>query len=85
MRQDWQTANRIKERAVERVLLRRKDEPVTSVGVDKKSFRQGHVYASILNDLDNNRVWDLVEGRMTKNASELFEALSGGNARELRL
>jgi len=76
MRLDWQTVNRIMERAVERGLLRREDEPITKVGVDEKSFRRGHVYASILNDLDNNRVWDLVEGRTTQNARELFETLS---------
>lgn len=76
MRLDWQTVNRIMERAVERGLLRREDEPITKAGVDEKSFRRGHVYASILNDLDNNRVWDLVEGRTTKNARELFETLS---------
>ena len=76
MRLDWQTVNRIMERAVERGLLRREDEPITKVGVDEKSFRRGHVYASILNDLENNRVWDLVEGRTTQNAKKLFETLS---------
>ena len=76
MRLDWQTVNRIMERAVERGLLRRKNEPISKVGVDEKSFRKGHVYASILNDLDNNRVWDLVEGRTKQNAKELFETLS---------
>lgn len=76
MRLDWQTVNRIMEKAVERGLLRREDEPITKVGVDEKSFRRGHVYASILNDLDRNRVWDLVEGRSTRNAMELFETLS---------
>jgi transposase len=76
MRLDWQTVNRIMERAVERGLLRREDEIITKAGVDEKSFRRGHVYASILNDLDNNRVWDLVEGRTTQNAKKLFETLS---------
>ncbi len=76
MRLDWQTVNRIMERAVERGLLRREDEVITKVGVDEKSFRRGHVYASILNDLESNRVWDLVEGRTTQNARELFETLS---------
>lgn len=76
MRLDWQTVNRIMERAVERGLLRRGDEVITKVGVDEKSFRRGHVYASLLNDLENNRVWDLVEGRTTQNARDLFETLS---------
>ncbi len=76
MRLDWQTVNRIMERAVERGLLRREEKPIKKAGVDEKSFRRGHVYASILNDLDNNRVWDLVEGRKTENARELLKTLS---------
>jgi transposase len=77
MRLDWQTVNRIMKAAVERGLARRKDEVIEYVGMDEKSFRRGHVYASVLNDLDNNRVWDLVEGRKTENARELLDTLSG--------
>jgi transposase len=76
MRLDWQTVNRIMERAVQRGLLRRGEEVISRVGVDEKSFKRGHVYASILNDLDSHRVWDLVEGRTTQNARELFETLT---------
>jgi transposase len=76
MRLAWQTVNRIMERAVERGLLRREEKPIKKAGVDEKSFRRGHVCASILNDLDNNRVWDLVEGRKTENARELLKTLS---------
>lgn len=76
MRLDWHLVNRIMKRAVERGLERRGDEPISKVGVDEKSFRRGHVYASVLNDLDENRVWDMVAGRKTENARELFETLS---------
>ena len=76
MRLDWQTVNSIMERAVERGLLRREDEVISKVGMDEKCFRKGRVYASLLNDLDNNRVWDLVEGRTTQNARELLKTLS---------
>ncbi len=77
MHLDWQTVNNIMKAAVERGLLRREDEIIEHVGIDEKSFKRGHVYASILNDLDNNRVWDLVEGRKTENALELIDALTG--------
>ena len=76
MRLDWTTVDSIMKAAVERGLERRKKEPIDYVGVDEKSFRRGHIYASILNDLDNNRVWDLKEGRKTENAKDLLETLS---------
>jgi transposase len=77
MRLDWQTVNKIVKAAVERGLLRRGDAVIEHAGIDEKSFRRGHVYASILNGLDNNRVWDLVEGRKTDNAMELLDTLTG--------
>ena len=73
---DWGTVNSIMKAAVERGLLRREKEVIEHAGMDEKSFRRGHIYASILNDLDNNRVWDLVEGRKTENARELLDTLS---------
>jgi transposase len=76
MRLDWGTVDGIMKRAVDRGLLRREKEVIEYVGVDEKSFRRGHIYASILNDLDKNRVWELVEGRKTENAMELFGTLS---------
>jgi len=76
MRLDWQTVNNIMGKAVKQGLLRRENEVIEHVGMDEKSFRRGHTYASILNDLDNNRVWDLVEGRKTDNAKELLDTLS---------
>jgi len=41
----------------------------------QKSFRRGHVYATMLNDLDGGRVWDLVEGRKEEQARELLQEL----------
>jgi transposase len=76
MRLDWSTVNSIMKAAVKRGLQRREAEPVAHLGMDEKSFRRGHVYASILNDLDNNRVWDLVEGRKTENAVALLDTLT---------
>ena len=76
MRLDWGTVNTIMKAAVERGLLRREKEVIEHAGMDEKSFRHGHIYASILNDLEHNRVWDLVEGRKTENAVELLGTLS---------
>lgn len=76
MRLDWSTVNSIMKAAVDRGLVRREAQPVARMGIDEKSFRRGHVYASVLNDLDNNRVWDLVEGRKTENAEALLDTLA---------
>jgi transposase len=75
MRLDWTTVHSIMKAAVERGMERRKKDPIDYAGIDEKSFRRGQTYASILNDLDNNRVWDLKEGRKTENAKALLETL----------
>jgi len=76
MRLDWQTVDKIMKDAVERGLVRRDAEVIQHVGIDEKCYRRRHVYASLLNDLDNNRVWDMVEGRKTDNARDLLMTLS---------
>ena len=73
---DWHTVDGIMKASVERGLKRRGEEKIEHAGIDEKSFRRGHVYASILNDLDGDRVWDLVEGRKEDNAFALLETLS---------
>ncbi len=72
---DWDTAQRIMERAVERGLRRRGLEAVRYVGVDEKSFRKGHRYVSTLNDLEGGRVIEVVEGRDEQSARKLWESL----------
>lgn len=71
----WSTADTIMKRAVERGLERRDDEPIKHLGIDEKSFRSGHRYVSLLNDLEAGRVIDVVEGRDQLGASQLFGAL----------
>jgi len=75
MRLDWHTVDDIMKAAVGRGLERRAAEVVRNLGIDEKSFRKGHVYASILNDLDGSRVWDLVEGRAADSTFELLDTL----------
>lgn len=70
----WRQTHNIQKRAVERGMIRRKDETITHVGIDEKSFLKGHSYASILNDLDKRRVLDVVEGRTIESAKSLLNA-----------
>ena len=72
----WATADAIMKRAVERGLERREEQPIKRLGIDEKSFRSGHRYVSLLNDLEGGRVIDVVEGRDQLGASRRFDALS---------
>ena len=72
----WATADTIMKRAVGRGLERRGDEPIKHLGIDEKSFRSGHRYVSLLNDLEGGRVIEIVEGRDEQSASLLFDALT---------
>jgi len=67
---------RIMDRAVQRGIGRR-------VGVDEKSFRRGHSYASVMTDLEQSRVLEVVENRDGEAARALFDSL-GENARRIR-
>ncbi len=76
MRLNWHTINAIVRAAVEQGLERREAEEIEHAGLDEKSFRRGHVYATMLSDLGRGRVWDLVEGRQEDQAVELLETLT---------
>lgn len=72
----WSTADTIMKRAVERGMAKRDDEPIKHLGIDEKSFRSGHRYVSLLNDLQAGRVIEVVEGRDQSSALRLFDALT---------
>lgn len=67
----WDEMHLIQKYSVERGMERRKIETITYAGIDEKSFLKGHRYASILTDIDNSRVLDVVEGR-TKEATDIL-------------
>jgi transposase len=73
---------RIMERAVERGLKRREELPIRKIGIDEKSFRKGHRYASIMTDLDRARVVEVQENRDAKAAGALFKSL-GASAKKI--
>ena len=74
----WDAVHRIMERAVQRGVACREIENIERVGMDEKSFRRGQQYISLLNDLDQGRVLDVVEGRKEENADTLWEGLGKG-------
>ena len=67
-------------RAVERGLLRRELEPPILIGFDEKAIRKGHKYATILTDVAEGRVIDLVEERTAEAALGLLRGLPEGSS-----
>lgn len=83
LRVGWEQAQAIQERAVERGLARRKEETVTYVGIDEKSFLKGHRYASLMTDLEKGRVLEVVEDRTKESAKTLIETALSETQRPL--
>ena len=63
-------------RAVERGLERRQLDALKHLGMDEKSFKRGQSYVTLLTDLDQSRVLDVVEERTTEAADQLWETLT---------
>jgi transposase len=71
----WNTAHQIMGSGVQRGLERRQLDEIEHAGIDEKSYRKGHSYVSVLNDLDGGRVLEVVEGRTTQSAGDLWLTL----------
>ena len=80
---NWHQLQTIMNRAVQRGLTRREDKEISWVGMDEKSFRKGHRYISVMNDLESNRVLDVVEGREGDAANELITKALNEKQREM--
>lgn len=72
---NWESAQNIMKRGVERGLKRRDLSKVERVGIDEKSFLRGQNYISSLCDLDGARVLEVVEGRKEEDARKLLKSL----------
>lgn len=76
MRLSWSEVHGIMERAVRRGLRRRKAETIPCIGVDEKAFRKGHRYATLVNDLIDNRVLYVAEERREASLDGFWPTLS---------
>lgn len=72
----WDTAQEIMRRAVERGLERRQLEGLRYLGMDEKSFKRGQSYITLLTDLEESRVLDVVEERTAEAATQLWATLT---------
>jgi transposase len=71
----WESVQSIMTRAVERGLQRRSVDQVHHVGIDEKSFHSGQSYISVMTDLDQSRVLEVVEDRTETATDELWTTL----------
>ncbi len=71
----WNQLARIQERAVERGLARREQQPVSILGVDETSFRKRHRYMTIVTDLDRDRVLHVADERTEDSLTGFYEGL----------
>ena len=72
----WDEVHGIMDRAVKRGLARRKAEPIRQVGVDEKSFKKRHNYATIVNDLDRGRVLYVAQDRESTSLDGFWKTLT---------
>lgn len=72
-------ADGVMRRAVERGLLRRELEPPLILGFDEKAIRKGQRYTTVMTNLENGCVIDLVEERTTEATLRLLALLPEGS------
>jgi len=72
----WDEVHAIMERAVKRGLARRKREMIGYLGVDEKSFRKGHKYLTIVNDLARGRVLYVAKDRKQSSLDGFWPTLT---------
>lgn len=76
LRLSWDEVNGIMQRAVRRGLKRREAEEIAYLGVDEKSFKRRHRYATIVTDLQKGRVLYVAEDRKQSSLDGFWETLT---------
>ena len=72
LRLDWHVIQQIMERAVGRGLARRGQEDIDWVGIDEKSFLKDRRFATLVTDIEGQRVLDVAEGRSAESAETVL-------------
>lgn len=72
----WDEAWRVMERAVGRGRARKEARLIRYLGVDEKSFRKGHVYHTIVCDLERSTVEHVAEDRRVESLGSFFDQLT---------
>jgi len=78
-RLSWKQCSHIMARAVARGLARREEGgplPVKRLCVDEKRYQRGHVYATVVCDVDKGIVLDVIDGHKTESLASFYRDLS---------
>lgn len=75
LRISWDQAQLIQERAVQRGLKRRELQGIRQVGIDEKNFGRGHDYVSVMSDIEEGCVLEVVPERTKEAAQKLWETI----------
>lgn len=76
LRITWDEGRGIMERAVRRGLARREQKVVKRLGVDEKSFQKRHEYVTVIVDLDEKTVIEVLDDRKKESLAKFFSGLS---------
>jgi transposase len=71
----WDQVHHIQSRAVKRGIEKRRLNKMKNVGIDEKSFLKGHKYASLMVDIDGERVIEVVQDRTLEATNELWSKI----------
>jgi transposase len=80
----WDEVDGIMQRAVNRGLQRRKQQPVYNMGMDETSYQKRHEYVTILLDKDRDRVIDVLDGRKAETVETWFKTQESLDLSRLR-
>lgn len=72
----WDELDGVQRRAVRRGLARRKQVPVTTLGVDETSFQKRHEYVTVVSDLDKERVLYVADSRKQTSLDDFWTQMS---------
>jgi transposase len=72
----WSQCSRLMHRAVRRG-LRRRGRPISRyLGVDEKRYRRGHVYATVVSDVEDGAVLEVIDGHKQADLALFYRGLN---------
>jgi len=72
----WDQAAHVMGRAVERGLARRPAQATRYLGADEKRYRRGHVYATVVSDLEHAAVLGVIDGRRSDSLALFYKGMT---------
>jgi transposase len=84
LRISWDQVQRIQALAVGRGLARRELDELQYVGIDEKSFQRRQSYVSVMSDLEQGRVLEVVQGRKKTACDELWTRLPEPQRKQIK-